>query len=271
MSTNILLTGLPRSGTTLSCLLLSKINDMLALNEPMRTARHKSRPAAIEAIPAFFKQTRKDILERGVATARVVNGKMTDNHFSNEKGQRKTLVSKEEFRVNKPLSPNFALAIKHNALFTILLEDLVKTYPVYAFVRNPVAVFGSWNSLNIPASRGVVRAAEWLDPAFHQELEAIKDLPGKQLHILDWYCQQYVKYLPASNVIRYEDVVSTNGQVLAAIHPGATELTEQLESKNRNKVYDSATIQLLGKKLLQQEQHACWHFYTPEDVEKMLS
>lgn len=39
---DIILTGVPRSGTTLACLLLSKLPDVVALNEPMRTARFRS-------------------------------------------------------------------------------------------------------------------------------------------------------------------------------------------------------------------------------------
>src|SRR6056297_363536 len=216
MKNNIILTGLPRSGTTLACLLLSKLPDFLALNEPMRTANYRSYVIALSGVPDFYAATRRSVLKHKTAVARVVEGKMTDNHFSTVKGKRETLVRKQEFRIEKPLSNDFKLACKHNALFTILLKDLQKQYPVFAFIRNPLSVLASWNTLNIPASRGVVRAAEWLYPELTRELKSIPDLYKRQLHILSWYCNQY-KTLPSENIIRYEDVIKSNGAALSVI------------------------------------------------------
>ncbi len=271
MQNDIILTGLPRSGTTLACLLLSKLPDFLALNEPMRTATYRTYPKALAGVPDFYRDTRHSVLTRKKAVARVVDGKMTDNHFSNEKGQRKTLVRKQEIDIEKDLSPNFKLACKHNALYTILLPDLVKQYPVFAFVRNPLAVLASWNTLSIPASRGVVRAAEWLYPSLTEELARIPDLTGKQLHILNWYCKSYRDLLPTAAVIRYEDIVMTDGAALSPIDPSAaTALDENLASRNRNKVYDPNTVGKVGRSLLADTENACWHFYDPAEVEKLL-
>lgn len=269
MQNDIILTGLPRSGTTLACLLLSKLPDFLALNEPMRTATYPTYAKAMAGVPEFYAQTRHSVLTRKKAVARVVDGKMTDNHFSNEKGKRQTLVRKQEIDIEQTLSPDFTLACKHNALFTILLPDLMTEYPVFAFIRNPLAVLASWNTLNIPASRGVVRAAEWLYPSLSRELAAIPDLTGKQLHILSWYCGQY-QMLPAQNVIKYEDVVSTNGLALSPISPLASELAEDLDSRNRNKVYDQETVVQIGRRLLADTKNNCWNFYSPSEVEALL-
>ncbi|MEM6396008.1 MAG: hypothetical protein AAF741_06645 [Bacteroidota bacterium] len=262
---DFILTGIPRSGTTLACLLLSQLTDCVALNEPMRTAKYRTYSDALAAVPKFYAETRHSILTRGKAMARAVDGRMTDNHFSNEAGGRKKLVRKQEIDIDKTLSPNFRLGVKHNALFTILLDDLVKTYPVYALVRNPVAVLGSWNSLDLPASRGEVRAAQWLFPSLAKDLESIPDRFDRQLHILDWYFRRYLS-LPSSNVIRYEDIVSSDGRALQVVNPkAATDLSDSLASRNKNKVYDSDLMKRLTEKLLDQD-HACWSFYQREEI-----
>lgn len=268
MKPNIILTGLPRSGTTLACKLLSERPNSVALNEPMRTATYRTYPLALAGVPDFFKEMRHSILTRKTAIARVVDGKMTTNHFANVKGQRKTLVRKQEFTIDKPLNEDFRLALKHNALFTILLADLVKQYPVFAFVRNPLSVLASWNTLSIPASRGVVRAAEWLFPSLTEELDRIKGLHEKQLHILHWYCQSYAEWLP-DTVIRYEDIISSNGVALNAIVPEQAENPTQLSSRNKNKVYDRDTMLRLGEMLLKSD-NACWKFYEKNEVEELL-
>lgn len=266
---NVILTGLPRSGTTLACLLLSQIDNFVALNEPMRTASYQSYTDALAGVPVYYQQTRDSILNRGVAVARAVNGKMTDNHFSVEKGIRKKLVNKEEIKIKKELTNDFRLGIKHNALFTILISDLMKTFPVYAFIRNPLSVLGSWNSLDLPVSKGRVRATRLLYPQLTQELDTMPDLYDRQLHILNWYFERYLM-LPEENVIKYEDIIATDGAALKVIDPGAVSIQKTLSSKNKNKVYDQEVTQKLAGLLLDNPDHNCWKFYQPDQVEALL-
>ena len=265
---NIILTGIPRSGTTLSCYLLSQTPDCVALNEPMRTAQYKTYQSALQAIPGYFKTTRDSILNRGVAVARASKGKMTDNHFSTEKGVRKKMVRKQEIEINKELSPNFNLAIKHNALFSILLHDLAKDFPVFAFVRNPLAVLGSWNSLDLPVSNGKVRATKFLLPDFDRALSKIPDLYDKQLFILNWYFEQYL-HLPSEKVIKYEDLTASNGSVLSLINPKAKNIVTSLKNKNKNAIYNKDILLRLSEKLIKSD-IACWQFYDKSDIEAIL-
>jgi hypothetical protein len=266
---DIILTGVPRSGTTLACLLLSKLPEVVALNEPMRTATYRSYAEALAGVPDFFSATRTSVLERGVATARAVNGKMTDNHFAEVKGKRTKLVTKQEIRINKPLSASFRLAVKHNALFTILQDDLIGSYPVFAFIRNPLAVLASWNSLDIPTSRGEVRALDLLMPATGKALRSSGSLAERQLFILDWYFRRY-QDLPARSVIKYEDIVASNGRALSVIDGGAEQLKEDLSGRNRSKVYDWSKMKPLAEMLLASE-NACWAFYERSEVKALLA
>ncbi|OAV44835.1 hypothetical protein [Lewinella sp. 4G2] len=266
---DIILTGVPRSGTTLACFLLSKIPHVVALNEPMRTAKYRSRSEALSAVPEFYADTRKSILERGVATARAVKGKMTTNHFAQVKGKRVKLVSKQEIEIDKPLGPDFRLACKHNALFTILQDDLRQDHPFFAIIRNPLAVLASWKSVEIPASRGEVRALDYLLPEAGERLKAAGDVDQRQLFILDWYFRKYAE-LEANQVIKYEDIIATDGKALSVVDAGAKDLNEDLSSRNRSKVYDWDTMGPLAEKLLASD-NACWQFYERAEVEKLIA
>ncbi len=265
---NIVLTGIPRSGTTLACFLLSQMTDVIALNEPMKTGSYRSYQEALDAVPEYFDMTRKSILSKGIAIARVKDGKMTDNHFSNEKNARKNLLRKQEIFIEKDLKPDFKLAIKHNALFTILLEDLQKYFPIFAFIRNPISILGSWNSVSIPVSRGEVRATKWLCSDLGDALAKIPDLYDRQLYILNWYFEQYLS-LPSAQVIKYESIISSNGSSLSSIDEKANQIEGDLLSKNKNKVYDDEVILKLSNKLLNSD-HACWQFYNKNEVEDFL-
>ncbi len=265
---DIILTGIPRSGTTLTCLLLSQLPDFVALNEPMTTAKYRTYEAALRSVPEFYKMTRKSILEKGLAMARGVNGKMTDNHFSNDKGKRIKKVNKQIIEIEKDLAPNFKLGVKHNALFTLLQDDLIKEYPMYAIIRSPISILGSWNSLSIPASRGEVRAASWILPEISNSLNKIDDLHDRQLYILNWYFEKYLS-LPSKNVIKYESIIDSDGAALSTIDPGASNIEKALSSKNKNKVYDEELMSRLAEKLLSMD-HACWEFYDKSVVASTL-
>ncbi|MCB0704758.1 MAG: hypothetical protein KDC34_05585 [Saprospiraceae bacterium] len=266
---NIIITGVPRSGTTLTCFLLTEIPNAVGLNEPVKIGRLGGKEDILEGVEQFFNRNRHTLIHEGFALARATEEGITDNNFSKDPADRKTLVRKQKVKIDKELQDDFYLCVKHNATFTTLMEDLRKKYPFYAQVRNPIPVLGSWNSLDLPASRGEVRIADKLNPKLYNELLAIPDVYDKQLHILNWYYESYTR-LPAENIIRYEELVKTNGKALKIIVPAAADLEYPLESKNKSKLYDSDIMKRLGEKLLSNTNHACWEFYTPEQVEGML-
>src|ERR1700749_2590361 len=79
---DVALTGLPRSGTTLTCHLLNKLPDAVALSEPMRVeklAQLPDRAAACEESAAFFAEMRRSIAETGTAWSRQIGGAVPDN------------------------------------------------------------------------------------------------------------------------------------------------------------------------------------------------
>jgi ribosome-associated protein YbcJ (S4-like RNA binding protein) len=265
---NIVITGVPRSGTTLCCYLLSQLPNVVALNESMRVGKLRTTETAIKGVEDFFAHTRHTLINDGYATARATKKGLTDNNFSLVNGERELVVEKQRVRIDKNLNTNFDLAIKHNAFFTILLGSLIELYPTFAIIRNPLSILGSWNSVNIPAKRGEVRAAKWLAPNLIEQLEKIPNKYDKQIHILDWYFTQYLS-LPEKQVLKYEELIHSNGHALKVITPKATKLNLQLESKNKSKLYNDDLMKRLVEKLLKSD-HAYWSFYERSDVEKII-
>ncbi len=264
---DIVITGVPRSGTTLCCYLLSQLPNVIALNESIRVGRFRTEELALQGTASFYARTRHTLLEKGWAFAKATKEGLTDNNFAMT-GNRERVVAKQRVQIDKPLDANFTLAVKHNAFFTILLAQLREIYPTYAIIRNPFSVLGSWNSVDIPATRGEVRAAEWLAPQLAADLEKIPDQFDKQIHILDWYFGKYLQ-LPKENVLKYEEMIQTNGHSLKAIVPSAVQLERSLENKNKSKLYDMELMKKLADKLLNMD-HACWAFYDKTEVEKLF-
>lgn len=276
-----LLTGLPRSGTSLTCELLNLVDNTVALDEPMDWVSFTGGDVyasitdelACANVAAFTAGTRRSILERGIAYTKHVDGKVTGKKISDieDKDQvRVGLSHRGEITVDKTLTPDFRLVVKQVAAFTALLETLSEHFDVYAMVRNPLAVLSSWQTVPMPIRKGHVPFGEIFDRPLAESLAAIDDPLDRQMHLLGWFFGRFHDLLPASSVLRYEDIVEQGGTPLRAISAGAENLDVTLNSRNRNKeVYKPEITKRIGARLLASD-GPWWHFYSQESVQEIL-
>jgi len=274
-SDNIMLTGLPRGGTTLVCRLLNKLDNTVALVEPMAVGefpRLPTRAAILDVIEQFAEEQRRSLCKSGRAVTRHVDGSVSDNLFAPQRstdGLRPFLAKHGTIRFDKPLTADLKLIIKHPAVFTALLPELAARFTCYAVIRNPVSALASWNSTKMPVNDGRAPAAEQHDPRLKQALSTLEDRFERQLFLLNWYFEQYRRHLPENRILRYEDIITSGGAVLAAIAPSAASLDEDLKSQNRSEAYDWDEITPLADKLLAAK-GACCDFYSRDDIYGLL-
>jgi hypothetical protein len=293
----VVLAAVPRSASTLVCHLLNRLPDTVALHEPFSLSGlggwrlgAPDPERALRGIDGFFASARASLRERGEACSKQVAGEVPDNPIGpagrgtgsmrrlarrvarrlGDGGRlRRGQVVRGTLRVSKPLSDDFFLCVKHPSVFAGLLHRLVERYPCFATVRNPVAVLGSWNSVEFSVSEGRSRGAERLDPALGRELSRCRDRSERQLRLLDWYFERIARSLPPERVIRYEDVVATGGAVLGRIAGARVAALRALQSRNRSKEYDAALVLALGERLLAAP--GAWSaFYAPDALERLL-
>ena len=226
---DVILTGLPRSGSTLTCHLLNRCADTIALHEPIplpALAQEHSGEALVSCIGQFYQDTRHSLLAERRAVSKTIGGSVPDNTFgearSSRTNLRRSLAAHGEVSfAGKELTADFTLAVKHNAGFTALLEWLVPRFPCYGLIRNPLAVLASWNSVHLPVQQGHVTAGEQIDPELRAALSRLEDRHERQLHILDWFFARFARLLPRSSILRYEDIVASGGRALAPVSRGA--------------------------------------------------
>ncbi|MCW5737693.1 MAG: sulfotransferase [Enhydrobacter sp.] len=249
--TTILLTGLPRSGTTLLCALLNEMPNAIALAEPIaKLGRHPDR--VIPTIDRFVAATRQSILQSGTAETKTMGGRITGN-FMPEPGQRDGLrpsrATTTTVSFDKSLSVDFRLYIKHPAAFTAVLQELRRRYPVFAVVRNPLDVLASWQTVAIPVQRGSVPAGEKLDPELRRRLESRSDVLDRQVEILSWFLERYAT-LPRGNIVFHERLVRDPVSALRAIHPDPVAPQHSLYEQSSAKRYPDVDLGRLAKALL---------------------
>ena len=249
MANNIILTGPPRSGTTLACSLLNQVPNTAALHEPMNLRMFPSPEGALDKIEQFFGVMRSSILENGTALSKIKGQAIPANPFTNKPGgERASVVQKGLLHFDKAFQPDFPLIIKQNGHFTFLLPELAGHYPVYVLLRHPVATIASWNTIQAPVAKGNLRVLQTLDPELHQFLNQVPDLLERQVLLL---LEMYDRYasLPDAAFLYYEDLIRTQGQVLSQIVAGGEKLSAPLANKNQNPLYSAALVQQIKLRL----------------------
>jgi hypothetical protein len=259
---NIVITGPGRSGTTLTCHLLNKLPETVALSEPIAPGRFADRlpdhEAVCDGIEEYYRSMRRMALREGVVISKHVGGVVPDNTKGEVGGARRRIAQKGRIAVGKDLRPGFYLAIKQPRMFTALLPTLAKRFPCFAIVRNPLAIRAS--SLSIESNkarrknpRAIARYVEGFRRYMHEGKAESGDKLDRWLLKTHYIFERYRRELPRDHIIRYEDIVGSGGTALEVIVPAARELDEPLRSRNLNPLYDRDDILPYAERLLESE------------------
>jgi hypothetical protein len=223
-------------------------------------------------VQQFFGEQRQTILAHRRAASRTLDGVLPANPFGMDRtaaGLRRHLDAKGEISVEKDLSPDFILVVKHIGSFAAMLGELVRRFPVFVMIRNPLAVLSSWSTLDAPLRCGHIGPAERIDDGLRARLTSIEDPLDRQIQLLSWFFEQFERYIPEHAILRYESIIESKGQSLSVIRPDAKHLREPLESQNVNQLYDREYMKRAGERLLS-SQGAYWQFYSPDSVSELI-
>ena len=266
-----LLSGIPRSGSSLCCRLADKLPGVVGLSEPIGrdlSASAADAESACTLIERFVERTRARAIAEGMVPTVHVDGRLDDDRVTDEApegGLRRRRGVQGQIALATELAPDFGLLIKHNALFAALLPQLAGRFNCLAIVRNPLAVLTSWQTVDLPVGRGRIPAGEQFDDALRTALDAEPDRLRRQVRVLDWFFQRYDAHLDARKVIRYEDLVDSGGRVLYQALGDAQAPLEALASRNDNTAYDGVDFERLLHALL--DQGGTWsEFYAASEL-----
>lgn len=272
MYNTILLTGIPRSGSTLSCKILNHYENTLALLEPMNPNHIDADEGKYEAvlnIAKFGFDSRKKVLDTGFVLTRHKQKVMLSNFMSNssEIKLRESIVDLGEVKIDKILNNDFTLIIKQNAFFTSILDELIFYFPSYSIIRNPLAVLASWSTVDLPIHRGHIPAGEKFDELLKETLNITETVLDRQIIILNWFFEKFDDYIPKDNIIKYEDIIDSNGNIFSDLsYNGKLEVElDILENKNWNPLYKNVDIDRLYIKLLNST-GIFWKYYSYDEI-----
>lgn len=267
---NTMLLGVPRSGTTLACHIINKLQNAVALHEPLMPKIFEGKlPSEIMSIiNTFIDVQRLSLLKNGTAVSKTIGGVVPDNHLNvidSNVLKRVSTIDSQTLVLSKELSHDFSLIIKHCSFFVGILESLMETYRCFAIIRNPLSTLLSWNSVELSVAHGYAPAAEMFDNRLSKELSIESDKYDRQIILLTWFYNKIYECLPKENIILYEDIISSRGNILKKIVPEAEMLIEPLTSKNNNPFYNNDLKPLLAKKLMSIHLKGGYKFFYNEE------
>lgn len=139
-SKNVIITGIPRSGTSYLCSLLSKYDDSLVLNEPKEVIKPINRQPIPYGINGFYAEIRRNIRLNKPIENKHTDGKLVSDTVQDD---QRNPYSKQNLNIN------YHLFTKNTLGYMFAIERLKQAMPnskIFALFRNPVDTIASWKN-----------------------------------------------------------------------------------------------------------------------------
>ena len=139
-STDFIITGIPRSGTSLLCHLLHKQPNIVVINEPKEIFPPLIKQFVPKGVAEYYSKIRLDILENREVENKVLDGEVVKDTLNNDHRNLYTPTIE---------SDNFTLGTKNTITYLSRIKSLMRVFPNSPFiasVRHPFDTIASWKS-----------------------------------------------------------------------------------------------------------------------------
>lgn len=187
-----MVTGIPRSGTSLFSWLLNKVEDNVCINEALYDWF---------VLPGEFDDVRLDLL-----AGRPIPGKWntTDTHA---KGRAEI-----KGKIHKDVTQDVTIGSKVNVPYLVNIKYLIRNkFKIYALVRNPVYTVASWRL----EKNKHLNTHDMINDERYQEFGLEGSNLERQCEMWNRFARLIYTYRFAITIVRYEDLVKHTQDILA--------------------------------------------------------
>lgn len=214
-SRNLLITGIPRSGTSYLCAILNKVKNAVVINEPLEVIQIMRNSSSIP-LSQYYAVVRERILKNEPISNKIVNGKFIEDT---------NLVDTRSLYIPEVDTDDFMLGTKNTLIYLNTLDRLEKEFPdatIIVCVRHPYDTIASWANVTFPHLKNAdpMFLLNYVDEKSKREINSIlqlKDLADRYAMWWDYLARIIAKRAAQVTVVRYEDMVANPKATIDAI------------------------------------------------------
>ncbi len=206
---NIIITGIPRSGTSYLCKLLNSVENSVVINEPEEVMDLER--TSLWRLRAYYKKIRFEISKGKKIWNKIQNGKIIEDTAK---------VDDRKLCKHDVLNKKFLLSVKNPLVFLSLLPYFNKIMPksrIVVCIRNPIDTIASWKK-SFPHLSDVI--FEQFPKIFFNKaiitkqqrkalskISATEDFEIKRALLWNYLVKIIEENMESVSIIRYEDFI----------------------------------------------------------------
>lgn len=205
MSNDLVITGVPRSGTSYLCTILNEVNNFVVINEPNEVFQVLRNDSEIPLTRYY------DVIREKIRNQQPIQNKIVDGKFIEDTN---VLDVTEDYVPDVDRS-DFVLGTKNTLIYMSSIERLRRQFSnetIVACVRNPVDTIASWSNVKFPHIKNVEMnfLAEYSDESGQKAISRVmskSSLAQRYAMWWDYLAKRLLKISDDIMLIRYEDMV----------------------------------------------------------------
>ena len=251
MSNNLVITGIPRSGTSYVCALLNSVENTVLVNEPLE-AMQFLRNDSSRTLTEYYADTRDNIVKGVPIQNKIVDGKFIED--TNENDVR-------NYYVPAVKDASFVFGSKNTFIYLVCLEKIRQQLPdaaILACIRHPYDVIASWKRVKIPHLKNA-NPMFFVDYVSSEEkrrlvgISNVKEIEIRYALLWDYLAQCIVRSVDKLILLKYEEFVVDPARHLAAVYSALGVNLKRMpempasEARSRREVLSTAEMDAIQK------------------------
>lgn len=216
MSDDLVLTGIPRSGTSYACTLFNAVKNTVLVNEPAEVLQIL-RNDSLRTLRDYYSVMRDTIARKLPIQNKMVNGKFIADTNA---------MDARDYYVPEVNNTSLVFGSKNTFVYLVCLEKIRKQLPeavILAFVRHPYDVIASWKRVSFPHLKNAypVFFSDYANNETGRALARIGSIGEIEIrYALLWNLMANCIIRNIDNIIliRYEDFVVDPASHIAAVY-----------------------------------------------------
>ena len=217
----VIITGIPRSGTSFLCSLFDKVENVVAINEPKAVSQSLKRHDVPFAVALFYRALRQTILDNELVENKLCNDEVVEDTLENN-----------EYSLYRPkiTTNDFVLVTKNTLAYLARLPMIrysMKDALIIGCIRHPYDTINSWKRSFPHLSEAKVESIPignvtdpFLTDAQRISLQVIANEKDKALKRALWWRYLANTLFESQDKIitlRYEDLVAQPSQIVGSL------------------------------------------------------